>query len=171
MFNQPSESSGFFKPAEALGHLILMTQVHSIIQREDTYGGKVRMIDEATVDLVDLDGDQEVKSRVKVTHAGIVNRLVVGRTNVLGRIGQVPTDKGNPAYVLNGFNDEDVPRATAWVNAHVAGSMTQPAQTAPVAATPAAPAPAAAAAAPVAVDPTQLAALMAQLGAKAVPTA
>lgn len=160
MFNQPNDGGGYFKPANALNHLILILEVHKIETVVDTFGGQVRNVDEATVDIVDLDEPgQELRQRCKIGNVGIVNRLVPGAKMVLGRIGQVPTDKGNPAWVLNGFDEtQDAPRAAAWVTAYQSGQFQS--------AAPAVPAPAPAVPAPAAVDPAVLAAAQAQLAAQ-----
>lgn len=117
MFNQPSAGGGFFKPAEHNGHLVLFTVVHEIGKKFDQL--KQAEIDQAVVDVVDLDGDNELRERVAVTHAAIVNRLAAGATFVLGRIGQVATKSGFQAWALLPFNEgtDDV-KAEAWVNAN-----------------------------------------------------
>ena len=192
MFKQPQAGGGFFGSAEALGHLILITKVHKIETVVDTYGGVVRNQEQATVDLVDLDaidpqtGQPAHRTNVKIGHIGIVNRLTAGAELVLGRIGQVPTDKGSPAFVLNPFDEaNDAPRASAWVNAWRAGQVAQPAVPvpavpAPPAAFPAVPgaqvpqaAPQAVPVAPVApaIDPALLAQAQAQLAAQAAAQA
>jgi hypothetical protein len=148
MFNQPTESAfgGFFKPAEHNGHLVLVTTVHSIGKKFDTLRNEE--IDQADVDIVDLDGDGELREHVNVTHKAIVSRLTPGATLILGRIGQVATKSGFQAWALQPFNEGvDDKKAEAWVNAHKP-TFTQAAaapQAAPAAApaTTAAPAPAA----------------------------
>lgn len=157
MFQQPSSGGSYFKPAEHLNHLLLFTAVKSVSRRYDEL--RKGEIDEYIVDVVDLDGDQLIREDVKVSHVGITNKLTVGAANVLGRITTVDTGKGNPAWVLVGFADTDVPKAQAWVEARAKNQFAQPA-----AATPAA----APAAAPVAAATDQaaaIAALVAQLGA------
>ncbi|MEV5236436.1 hypothetical protein [Streptomyces pseudogriseolus] len=119
MFNQPTESAfgGFFKPAEHNGHLVLITVVHSIGKKFDTLRNEE--IDQADVDIVDLDGDGQLREHVNVTHKAIVSRLTPGATLILGRIGQVPTKAGFQAWALQPFNEGvDDKKAEAWVNAH-----------------------------------------------------
>lgn len=144
MFNQPSESAfgGFFKPADHNGHLVLITVVHGIGKKFDTLRNEE--IDQADVDVVDLDGDGELREHVNVTHKAIVSRLAPGATLVLGRIGQVATKSGFQAWALQPFNEgvDDV-KAGAWVTANQP-TFTQGAP-APQAAPAAAPAPVAAA--------------------------
>jgi hypothetical protein len=119
MFNQPTEAAfgGFFKPADHNGHLILITVVHGIGKKFDTLRNEE--IDQADVDVVDLDGDGQVREHVNVTHKAIVSRLTSGATFILGRIGQVATKSGFQAWALNPFNEGiDDKKAEAWVNAN-----------------------------------------------------
>jgi hypothetical protein len=119
MFNQPTESAfgGFLKPAEHNGHLLLITTVHSIGKKFDTLRNEE--IDQADVDVVDLDGDGQLREHVNVTHKAIVSRLTPGATFILGRIGQVATKSGFQAWALQPFNEGvDDKKAEAWVNAH-----------------------------------------------------
>lgn len=144
MFNQPSEAAfgGFFKPADHNGHLILITVVHSIGKKFDTLRNEE--IDQADVDIVDLEGDNQLREHVNITHKAIVSRLSAGATLILGRIGQVPTKSGFQAWALNPFNEgvDDV-KAGAWVTANQP-TFTQAATPAPQPApAPAAPQPAA----------------------------
>ncbi|MFI2911150.1 hypothetical protein ACG2OD_23325 [Streptomyces sp. PDY-4] len=148
MFNQPSAGGGFFKPADANGHLVLVTAVHEIAKRFDQLRNEE--IDQAVVDLVDLDTpEQELRERINVTHKGIVSRLTAGGGMVLGRIGQVATNSGFQAWALLPFAEgSDDVRAGAWVTAHQP-TFTQAAAPAPAAAAPApAPQPAAVPASP-----------------------
>lgn len=151
MFNQPTEAAfgGFFKPAEHNGNLILITVVHGIGKKFDTLRNEE--IDQADVDVVDLDGDGQLREHVNVTHKAIVSRLSPGATMILGRIGQVATKSGFQAWALQPFNEGvDDKKAEAWVNAHkpvfnqAAPAATPAAAPAPQAAPAAAPAPAAA---------------------------
>ncbi|MFI6491263.1 hypothetical protein [Streptomyces sp. NPDC050564] len=146
MFNQPTEAAfgGFFKPADHNGHLVLITVVHGISKKFDTLRNEE--IDQADVDVVDLDGNGELREHVNVTHKAIVSRLAPGATLVLGRIGQVATKSGFQAWALQPFNEgvDDV-KAGAWVTANqptfnqaatpapqTAPAQQVPAQTAPV---------------------------------------
>ena len=113
MFNQPAVMGSYFKPSDHNGHLVLITRVKTTQRRFDEM--RKAEIDEFVVDIVDLDGDQILHEDVKISHIGITNRLRVGSTNILGRIGSVNTGKGHPAWVLNSFADTDVPKAQAWV--------------------------------------------------------
>lgn len=158
MFSQPSGGGGFFKPAEHEGHLVLITNCHKIEDRYDQFKGKD--VPAATVDVVDLDGDQELREGVLMTHAGLVNRLSPGAHMVLGRIGKATTSGGFEAWVLAPFDEagDDARRAEAWVVNYQRPAVAQPQQqAAPAPAAPAAPAPAQqqapAAAAPAMADP------------------
>lgn len=142
MFNQPTEAAfgGFFKPAEHNGHLVLVTVVHSIAKRFDTLRNEE--IDQAEVDIVDLDGDNQVREHVNITHKAIVSRLTPGATFILGRIGQIPTKSGFQAWALNPFSEGiDDKKAEAWVNANKP-TFNQAAVPAQQTTSPAAPAPA-----------------------------
>jgi len=161
MFEQPKSGGGFFKPADHNGHLVLFTAVKSVSRRYDEL--RKGDIDEFTVDFVDLDGDNQLQTDVKVGHVGITNKLSVGSRNVLARVGTVDTGKGNPAWVLNNFQDADVARAKAWVDAQASKSFAQPAAQS-AAAAPAAPVTPSAPA----MDQAAIAALMQQLGATPV---
>jgi hypothetical protein len=143
MFNQPTEAAfgGFFKPADHNGHLVLITVVHSIGKKFDTLRNEE--IDQADVDVVDLDGDGQLREHVNITHKAIVSRLTPGATLILGRIGQVPTKSGFQAWALQPFNEGvDDKKAEAWVNAHKP-TFTQAAPATQQQAPAAAPAPAA----------------------------
>lgn len=131
MFNQPQAGGGYFESKNALNHLILITKVHDVYHNpNNVFGGRPMPRDEAKVDLVDLDAPgQEHRERIIVTHPGIVNRLSTGATNILGRIGTVPTDKGNDAFVLEPFNaGTDDQRAAQWVQGWQAGQFHKPVQ-------------------------------------------
>lgn len=152
MFNQPQAHSGWFKPAEKFGHLILITRFHGTERKWDTL--RNAEVDEAIVDLVDLDDSAPaLVERLRISHAGIVNKIARdGMT--LGRIGQATTRSGMNAYVLDAFTEgvDDV-RAQQWLAANPVNTVRQPAPAAQAPApTPAAATPAQAAQAAPAVD-------------------
>lgn len=129
MFQQPKDGGAFFKPADHNGHLVLFTAIKDVHRRYDEL--RKGEIDEYVVDFVDLDGDQQLRTDVKVGHVGITNKLSKGAKNVLARVGTVDTGKGNPAWVLHNFQDADVPRAQAWVEAQARNAFAQPVTAAP----------------------------------------
>lgn len=117
MFAQPTSGGGFFKPAEANGHLVLITTVHDIAKRYDDL--RKQEMDNATVDLVDLDAGGDLQERIVVSHPAIVNRLSPGATMTLGRIGQVATKSGFQAWALLPYQEGiDDARAEQWVMAN-----------------------------------------------------
>ena len=126
-FNKPAAASGYFTPREHLGHLILITTVHERRKKHDELKGEI--VDEVICDLVDLDGDGALQEAVILSHPGLTNRTRGLEANILGRIGTVPSTKGNPAFVLDDFDEAagDVAKATAWVTAYNAGQISQPA--------------------------------------------
>ncbi|MFG1997894.1 hypothetical protein ACGFNU_01950 [Spirillospora sp. NPDC048911] len=139
-FNQPS-SGAWLKPAEHSGHLLLILKVHEVGERFDQLKG--RDVPVARFDFVDLDeADPAPRRHVSDSHPGIVNKLLAVAHSggmVLGRCGQVATDKGNPAWVLGPYAEgTDDQRAATWLTAN------QPVAPAPAAAPPAPAAPAAA---------------------------
>ena len=128
-FTAPTAGSGWFKPADHDGNLILITKVHRLEQQYSEMAGKEITV--AICDLVNLDTDKQLRENITVTHPGIVNGLRDGVTYVLGRIGQAPTKKGHPAWVLRAANvspgSPDVAAAQTWVDAQAAGRFTTPA--------------------------------------------
>ncbi|WP_116248188.1 hypothetical protein [Nocardiopsis sp. FIRDI 009] len=114
-FSQPT-GGGFFKPVEHDGHLVLITNCHKIEDRYDHF--KARDVPAATVDVVDLDGDQKLREGVLMTHGGLVNRLSPGAHMVLGRIGKATTSSGFEAWVLAPFDEQgaDARRAQEWLD-------------------------------------------------------
>lgn len=119
-FSQPS-SGDWFAPKDAFQHLILVTKVHEIGTKFDrlSNGDKPHGV----FDMVDLDAPgQPLQMNMNDSHPGIVNKLAKAlRTGemVLGRINQAPSDKGNPAWILDPFTPgHDDARATAWLNAN-----------------------------------------------------
>ena len=124
-FQQAQATGTFFKPAEADGHLILIIRCSKFEKRFDQMRGEE--IDQATVDLVDIDGDQKLRENVLLTHRGLVNRLSTSSRMVLGRIGQVDTKSGNKAWVLLPFAPGDEAKATEWAKANMAPPAAPPA--------------------------------------------
>ncbi len=143
-FSQPS-SGNFFKPADRVNHLIIVVHVTEIGERYDSLAGRDKPY--AIADIVDLDAQPPaLEQGVTLSHPGIVNKVTnAHRTGemVLGRIGQVPTEKGNPAWVLGPYaQGQDDARASAWLTANPINQFGQPAAPAPTPAPAPAPAPA-----------------------------
>lgn len=117
MFNQPAEASategGYFKPANHDGSLILFESVIGEGREFDTMANTER--DYRIVNYIDLDGDCTVRQG-KVTHVGLVKKLPVNGTNILGRIGKVKTSSGYNAWVLEPYKPEDAAQAKAWID-------------------------------------------------------
>lgn len=135
-FGQPSGGGNWIKPAEINGHLILITKVHAIEKHFDNL--KDAEVDRAEFDMVDLNGDRELQVSMYNSHPGIVNKLKSAMrqgNGVLGRIGQAPTQKGNPAWVLGPYVEgtDDV-LAQKWLDAQSQPQFKQPQAQAPAAA-------------------------------------
>lgn len=121
MFEQPS-SGTWLKPADHDGHLILIAKVHKIEPQFDNF--KNADVDTATIDYIDLDDpNPTLIEHANNAHPGIVRKLHSATRNgrpVLGRIGKVPTDKGNPAWVLGPYTEgTDDTRAQTWWTKHM----------------------------------------------------
>lgn len=117
-FNQPAEAGtdnggGYFKPAQHEGSLVLFESVIEAGREFDQMANIER--DTRTVVVVDLDGNCTPRT-VKVTHGGIVKKLPVGATNILGRIEKVKTSNGYQAWVLQPYKAEDAAQAKAWID-------------------------------------------------------
>jgi hypothetical protein len=142
-FGQPS-SGDWFKPADAPGHLILITKVHQIGTKFDNLSNGEKP--HGVFDMVDLNSPTPVlQQHVNDSHPGIVNKLSKAlRTGemVLGRIEQAPSDKGNPAWVLGPYvQGQDEQYAMRWLQANPLNNFGQPAGQQPAAAPAPAPAP------------------------------
>lgn len=115
MFGQPASGGGFFKPREHEGHLVLITRLVGMDRHFDSMKGAE--IDRATVDLVDLDGDGELRTNVWLTHAGLVNKVDATRPT-LGRIGTEKFSKGT-GFTLKPYTEgPDDAKASAWLSAN-----------------------------------------------------
>ncbi|GLY81863.1 hypothetical protein [Actinoallomurus iriomotensis] len=129
-FGQPS-SGDWFKPADAFGHLILVTKVHEIGTKYDNLASADKP--HAVFDMVDLDTPNPVlQQHVNDSHPGVVGKLGKAlRTGemVLGRITQAPGKGDNLAWVLGPFTPgQDDHRAQAWLAANPMNNFGQPAQ-------------------------------------------
>lgn len=148
-FSQPSAGGDQFDAKNHNGQLLIVFPKSFSAETPTAHG----ISPSADCDIVVVDSiDQStgmpqiyVNARLFGNLAKSVSRDLGGQ--VLGRLGQVPTQRGNPAWVLQNYTDQDVVLATPALNAYQAGQFKQPeapAQTpAPAAASfPAAPAPA-----------------------------
>lgn len=135
-FSQPqgNASGGFLdanpakmgQPGNVCGHLVLITEV--------VEGGRSPANDKfrpneplVRVNMVDLDSPEQYhREGVTIKYPGIVNRLRVGATMVLGRVG-VQTAANGPFALLEGFTDFDAPRAGQWLAEFQAGQHREPA--------------------------------------------
>jgi len=117
MFNQPSEpaiTGGYFKPAEHDNNLILFETVIEAGTEFDQMTNSDREF--RIVSFVNLD-TTGAPQKGKVTHTGLVRKLPVGATNILGRIEKVKTANGYMAWVLQPFQPADEAKAKAWLDA------------------------------------------------------
>lgn len=117
-FNQPVEAGntdggGYFKPANHDGSLILFETVIEAGREFDQMANTEREF--RVVSYVDLDADRTPRT-AKVTHIGLVKKLPVGATNILGRIEKVKTANGYQAWVLQPYKPEDATQAKAWID-------------------------------------------------------
>lgn len=176
-FNAPGGAGGYLKPADLLGHPLLITKVseldiHFDQLKNNGQGGDVERVRFDYVDLSDPAGaGAPLQSDVYNTHAGIVIRLkqYAGHpvANVLARVSKVAskTQGRSDAFILEDCSSDPgvVAAATAWVQAETARTFQAPAAApSPAAAPPVAPV---AAVAPAGMQPAD------QLAAYAQPAA
>lgn len=115
-FSDPS-SGGSFDVKEHKGALLLFTPKKYEEEVTTRHGVK----DAIRTDVVVIDEENPAKSE-KVEDALIFpGRLVgslksqAGKGMVVGRLGQVPTDKGNPAWVLDAASDAEKDKVRAYL--------------------------------------------------------
>jgi hypothetical protein len=113
-FSAPA-AGGKFSAKDHNGALLLITPTGYREGVETTYGIK----DAVSADVVIID-EQNVSNSEAITDALLFGGVLIGQTKskigkglVLGRLGQKPTTKGNPAWVLADPTDaeKDVARA------------------------------------------------------------
>lgn len=129
-FAQPSAGGEQFEPKDFLGALCLIYP-KSYNPNDTTKHGTTTSAD---VDVVVVDrqdpqtGGPAIKRNARL-FGNLANsvRDSIGSV-VLGRIGQVPTNKGNPAWVLNNYTDADAAAAAPVDAAWKAGQFAQTAQ-------------------------------------------
>lgn len=132
-FAQPSAGGEQFEPKDFLGALCLIYP-KSYNPNDTTKHGTTTSAD---VDVVVVDrqdpqtGGPAIKRNARL-FGNLANsvRDSIGSV-VLGRIGQVPTNKGNPAWVLQNYTDQDAavaaPVDAAWKAGAFAQQVQQPA--------------------------------------------
>jgi hypothetical protein len=121
-FAQPSAGGEKFEPKD-FGGALLMIYPKSYNPNETTTFGPSTSAD-CDIVVVDRQDPNAPGSPVIKRNARLFGNLAnsvrdsIG-SQVLGRLGQVPTNKGNPAWVLQSYSDADaalaVPVHTAWV--------------------------------------------------------
>lgn len=136
LIEQP-QSGSWLKPADLVGHLLLVIRVHKFDIRFDQKAGADKEF--AQFDVVDLDGAQTVET-VFDSHPVIISKIrnLKPGSVILGRIGQVPTGKASPAWGLIEYTPgvDDV-RAQMWLDTHPQNLTGQSAPQAPPASQPA----------------------------------
>jgi hypothetical protein len=132
-FAQPSAGGEKFEPKD-FGGVLLLIYPKSYNPNENTTFGVTTSAD---VDIVAVDrqdpqnpGQPVIKRNARL-FGNLANsvRDSIGSV-VLGRIGQVPTNKGNPAWVLQNYTDADAAAAApvdaAWKAGQFAAQVQQP---------------------------------------------
>ncbi len=154
-FSQPSAGGDQFDAKDYNGRLLIVYPKSFSAETPTAHGVSPSAdVDIVVVDAVDPATGQPkvfINARLFGNLAKSVSRDLGGQ--VLGRLGQVPTQRGNPAWVLQNFTDQDAAMAVPVDAAYKAGQFKQPDAPAPApAAAPATnqwtPPPAAAPAAP-----------------------
>lgn len=130
-FAQPGASNGDqFDAKEFLGALLLIYPKAYDPSVPTVHGpSSAADVDVIVVDRQDPTTGQPVIKRNAKLFGNLANsvRDSVGK-QVLGRLGQTPTNKGNPAWVLNSFTEADAAAAAPVHTAWVAGQFQPPAQ-------------------------------------------
>lgn len=156
-FAQPSAGGEKFEPREFGGALLLIYPKSYNPNETTQYGPSTSAdVDIVVVDRPDPTTGQPTVKRNARLFGNLANsvRDSIG-SQVLGRLDQVPTNKGNPAWVLTNFTDADAALAGSAHQAYQAGQFAAPAPSTQAPAAPPAPVstPAAPQAAPAANDP------------------
>lgn len=138
-FSQPSAASGGeFEPKNFNGRLLMIYAKSYNPEVQTKYGASQA----ADVDVIVVDQQDPATGKpIVVLDARLFGNLAKSVRNdvggvVLGRLGQVPTGNGNPAWVLQNFTDEDAALAGPVDAAYRAGQFRQPTSTAPSAPAP-----------------------------------
>lgn len=138
-FSQPSAGGDQFDAKDHNGRLLLVYPKSFAAETPTAHGiSPSADVDIVVVDAVDATGKPLYfqNARLFGNLAKSVSRVLGGQ--VLGRLGQVPTQRGNPAWVLQNFTDQDAALAGPAHAAYQAGQfkqaenpMQQPAAVAP----------------------------------------
>lgn len=135
MFAQPSSGSDIVKPADLLGHLLLVTPLEFKESITTAFGESSAI----AVDLVDLDTTEEFHDVLFFGRGLIANLKSNIGAQVLGRMAQGIARTGQSApWVLEAATDADTQKAIAYVQAKATGNIATPAPTPAPAVTPAA---------------------------------
>jgi hypothetical protein len=127
-FSQPSAGGDQFDAKNHNGHLLIVFPKSFSAETPTAHGiSPSADVDIVVVDAVSPATGQPVyyqNARLFGNLAKSVSRDLGGQ--VLGRLGQVPTQRGNPAWVLQNYTDQDVALATPALNAYLGGQFKQP---------------------------------------------
>jgi hypothetical protein len=125
-FSQPSAGGDQFDPKEHNGRLTIVFPKSFSAETPTIHGvGPSADCDIVLVDAVDATGKPLYfeNARLFGNLAKSVSRDLGGA--VLGRLGQVPTQRGNPAWVLQQFTDQEAAMAGPALTAYQAGQFKQ----------------------------------------------
>lgn len=140
-FSQPSAGGDQFDAKDYNGRLLIVFPKSFSAETPTIHGtGPSADVDIVVVDAVDATGKPLYfqNARLFGNLAKSVSRDLGGQ--VLGRLGQVPTQRGNPAWVLQNFTDQDAAMAGPALTAYQQGLFKQAENPmAPASATPQAP--------------------------------
>lgn len=122
-FSAPA-AGGSFNAADHLGKLLLITPKEYKTGIKTTFGEKdVVVSDIVVIDEANPTGSEEIDDGF--IFGGVMigqTKPLIGKGLVLGRLGQKPTDKGNPAWVLSDPTEAEKEKARAYL-ASVAPSI------------------------------------------------
>lgn len=128
-FAQPSAGGEKFEPKDFGGALLLIYPKSYNPNEQTQFGPSTSAdCDVVVVDRQDPTTGQPVIKRNARLFGNLANsvRDSIG-SQVLGRLGQVPTNKGNPAWVLQNYTDADAAAAAPVHTAYTAGQFQPPA--------------------------------------------
>ena len=115
-FDRPA-AGGKFNAKDHNGKLLLITpteyreKISTSFGVKDAVAANIVVIDEANVS-----GSEEISDAL--LFGGVLigqTKAKIGKGMVLGRLGQKPTDKGNPAWILTDPTDADADTARAYL--------------------------------------------------------